>query len=55
MQLKNIAEEKRNYLNEINQLKLELQEAKRLNDNQYNGSEDTLEDNTQSKLASFEL
>lgn len=56
MQLKNIAKERNNYLDEINQLKLELNEAKRLIDNQYNNSNyDNLEDNSQSELGFFSI
>lgn len=52
MQLKNIIKERNSYLDEINQLKLELHEAKRLIDNQYNNSNyDNLGDNSQSKLS----
>lgn len=50
MRLKKFKEERNNYLEEINQLKLELQEAKRHSESHYNGADsDDLED-AQSKI-----
>ncbi|XP_022174103.1 leucine-rich repeat flightless-interacting protein 2 isoform X1 [Myzus persicae] len=45
VRLKKFTEERNSYIDEINQLKLELQEAKRHSDNHYNGTDsDDLED-----------
>lgn len=50
VRLKKFTEERNSYLEEINQLKLELQEAKRHSDSHYNGTDsDDLED-AQSKI-----
>jgi len=50
VRLKKFTDERNSYIDEINQLKLELQEAKRHSDNHYNGTDsDDLED-AQSKI-----
>lgn len=50
VRLQKFAEERNNYLDEINRLKLELQEAKLHSDSHYNGTDsDELED-AQSKI-----
>jgi len=50
VRLKKFTEERNSYIDEINRLKLELQEAKRHSDNHYNGTDsDDLED-AQSKI-----
>lgn len=55
VRLKKLTEERTNYLDQINKLKAELQEAKCYSDSHYNGTDsDDLED-TQSKIGSVSI